>query len=159
VVVISRATAELLWPNMNPVDAIGRTIVFNGNSTPSVIGVAADARDGSLATAPPSVVYQPYWENIPTSVSLVLRSSLPAGSIAGAIRDAVSRLAPTAPVTKLRELSAIQDEAVAPQRYQLTLLLIFAALALALAAMGVYAQVAHSVGRRSKEFAIRMTLG
>ncbi len=60
---------------------------------------------------------------------------------------------------KVRPLADLESDAVAPQRYQLTLLLLFAGLAVLLAALGVYALVAHSVSRRSKELAIRIALG
>ena len=159
VVVISRAAAELLWPGVPSRDLVGRKIVFNRQFTPTVIGVAADALDGSLTTAPPSVVYQPYWEYPPYSVSLVVRSTLPVESLAAPLRTAVWQVAPDAPIPTLRPLSALKSSAVAPQRYQLTLLLSFAALALLLAAMGVYALVAHDVTRRRKELAIRMSMG
>jgi putative ABC transport system permease protein len=59
----------------------------------------------------------------------------------------------------LRPLSALKTTAVAPQRYQLTLLLLFAGLALLLAAMGVYALTAHNVASRRKELAIRISMG
>ncbi len=159
VVVLSRAAVEMLWPSVPARDLIGRKIVFNGQFTPTVVGVAADALDGSLTTAPPSVVYQPYWEYPPYSPSLVVRSTLPVESLAAPLRAVVWQVAPNAPIPTLRPLSALKSSAVAPQRYQLTLLLSFAALALLLAAMGVYALVAHNVSRRRKELAIRMSMG
>ena len=159
VVVISRATAELLWPGVPARELIGRKIVFNGQSTPTVIGVAADALDGSLITAPPSVVYQPYWEQPPNSVSVVVRSTLPAASLAGPLRAAVWNVAPNAPIPTLRPLGALKSSAVAPQRYQLGLLVSFAGVALLLAAMGVYALMVHNVTRRRKELAIRVSMG
>ncbi len=158
-VVISYATAQLLWPGVPTRDVVGRKIRFNDQTTPTVVGVADDARDGSLTTAPPSVVYQPYWEQVPYSVSLVVRSVLPVTSLAAPLRAAVWRLAADAPIPTLRPLSDLQSTAVAPQRYQLTLLLLFAALALLLAAMGVFALTAHNVARRRKELAIRISMG
>jgi ABC-type antimicrobial peptide transport system permease subunit len=104
-------------------------------------------------------VYQPYWEQPPGHVSLVARSVMSAAALASSIRAAVWRVAPLAPVPTLRPLSDLEATAVAPQRYELTLLVLFASLALLLAAMGVYALVAHSVARRRKELALRTTLG
>jgi predicted permease len=158
-VVISHATARLLWPGVPARDVVGRKIRFNDQTTPVVVGVTEDARDGSLTTAPPSVVYQPYWEQVPYSVSLVVRSTLPVTSLAAPLRAAVWRLAADAPIPTLRPLSDLKSTAVAPQRYQLTLLLLFAGLALLLAAMGVFALTAHSVARRRKELAIRISMG
>jgi predicted permease len=158
-VVISHATAKLLWPGVAARDVVGRKIRFNDRTTPVVVGVADDALDGSLTTAPPSVVYEPYWEQPPYSVSLVVRSTLPVTSLAAPLRAAVWRLAADAPIPALRPLSALKSTAVAPQQYQLTLLLLFAGLALLLAAMGVFALTAHNVTRRRKELAIRISMG
>jgi predicted lysophospholipase L1 biosynthesis ABC-type transport system permease subunit len=156
--VISQATAKALWPGDDPRSIVGRKMLMNGQN-PTVVGVAADALDGSLTTAPPSVVYQPYWENPPYSLSVVVRSTLPAASLAGPLRDAIWKLAPDAPIPRLRSLAEFTSTVVAPQRYQLTLLLLFAGLALFLAAMGVYALVTHEVAGRRKELALRIAIG
>jgi putative ABC transport system permease protein len=157
-VVISRAAAHMLWPNDNPRDVVGRNLLVNDRPH-TIVGVTADALDGALTAAAPSVVYEPYWEYPPYSLSLVVRSSLPAASLAGPLRDAIWKLAPDAPIPELRSLAAFKATVVAPQRYQLTLLLLFAGLALLLAAMGVYALVAHDVAGRRKELALRIAIG
>ncbi|MGH9481333.1 MAG: ADOP family duplicated permease [Terriglobales bacterium] len=158
-VVISRATAQMLWPGDNLRAIVGRKIQFNGQVTPTVVGIAADAHDATLTAAPPSVVYQPYWEQPPYQVAMVLRTALPPAALAAPLRAAIASLAPAAPVSPLRPLDSLKAQALAPQRYQLSLLLLFAAAALLLAALGVYALVAHSVARRAKELAIRITMG
>jgi ABC-type antimicrobial peptide transport system permease subunit len=89
----------------------------------------------------------------------VVRSFLPAEALAGPLRQAIGKLAPAAAISNVQALDRLEVAAVAPQRYQLTLLLLFAGLALFLAALGVYAQVAHSVASRSRELAIRISLG
>jgi len=157
VLVLSKTAARLLWADTPPRDLIGRALVLEGE-TVHVIGIAADAR-ASLAAAPPAVVYQPYWEEPPARISLVARSVMSAAALASSIRAAVWRVAPLAPVPTLGPLSDLEATAVAPQRYELALLVLFASLALLLAAMGVYALVAHSVARRRKELALRTTLG
>ncbi len=158
VVLISEATARSIWPEREPETLIGQSIAIDGG-TPTIIGVASDVLDGTLTSAPPAVVYQPYWNWNPASFALVIRTSLPAAAIAGPLRDAIGQLAPDAPVSGIRPLEALRSEATAPQRYQFTLLLTFAGLALGLAAIGVYALVSHSVAQRRKELAIRMALG
>jgi ABC-type antimicrobial peptide transport system permease subunit len=80
-------------------------------------------------------------------------------AIAGPLRAAVWTLAPNAPIPEIEPLGSLRAAATAPQRYQFTLLMTFAALALLLAAIGVYALVAHSVAQRRKELAIRLALG
>jgi putative ABC transport system permease protein len=157
-VVISEATARLIWPGRDPHTLVGQPILLNG-LMPTIVGVAADALDGTLTAAAPAVVYQPYWNWDPGAFSLVLRTALPLSAIAGPLRAAVRQLAPNAPIPEIEPLGSLRAAATAPQRYQFTLLLTFAALALLLAAIGVYALVAHSVAQRSKELAIRLALG
>lgn len=157
-VVISRATARALWPDASPLDLLSRKILIDGELTPAIVGIVADTR-ASLTDPPPPIVYEPYWEYPPYSLSLVVRTELPLGSVAGPLRSAIAGVLPTAAVPKLRPLAGLTDAAVAPQRYQLSLLLLFAAVALALAAMGVYELASHSVTRRTRELAIRMSLG
>jgi putative ABC transport system permease protein len=158
-IVISAAAVRALWPeNADPRAALGR-VIASANTRFNVVGVAADARTRLTEPAPP-VGYTGYWSTIPPySGSLVVRSSVPVGSLAGPLRQAIGKLAPSAPISNLQALDQLEANAVAPQRYQLTLLLLFACLALFLAALGVYALVAHSVARRSKELAIRISLG
>ncbi len=157
-VIISEATARLLWPGRDPRTLVGQSMVFNG-ITPTIVGVAADALDGTLTSAAPPVVYQPYWNWDPGAFSLVLRTTLPLGAIAAPLRAAVWKLAPNAAIPRIEPLSSLRAAATAPARYQFTLLMTFAGLALSLAAIGVYALVAHSVARRRKELAIRLALG
>lgn len=159
VVVISRTAAATLWPGEPPGVIVGRHLIFDGILTPTVIGVAADAHDGSLVSTPPSVIYQPYWQQPPYKVSLVVRTTLTPSAIAAPLRAAVWRLAPDAPIPVLRPLTDLRADAVASERYQLTLLLIFAVVALFLASMGVHAMVANNVAKRRKEMAIRLALG
>ena len=158
VVVVSLTTVHMLWPGISPQQALGRAILFNGSAMPVVVGVAADART-SLTASTPAVTYQPYWTEPPRRFSLVVRSALPASALAAPLRAAIWKIAPNAPVPTVKPLADLESDAVAPQRYQLTLLLLFAGVAVLLAALGVYALVAHSVARRSKELAIRIALG
>jgi predicted permease len=154
-IVVSAAAVRALWPE----DADARAAVGRVSEIGNVIGVAADVRTRLTESAPP-VGYVADWGAVPPySGSLVVRSSLPVGSLAGPLRQAIRKLAPAAAISNLQALDQLKANAVAPQRYQLTLLLLFAGLALFLAALGVYALVAHSVARRSKELAIRISLG
>lgn len=157
-VVVSAAAVRLLWPGLAPGDAIGRKIVYNGQIQPQIVGVAADVRT-SFTALPPAVVYQPYWEQLPYQAALVIRTPLPLAAVATPLRTLIRRIAPQAPITRLEPLGALATAATANQRYQFLLLLVFALLALLLAALGVYAMVAHSVARRAKDLAIRMALG
>ena len=158
-VILSRAAVVALWPELaqHPEQAVGRPLQVNGKAV-SFIGLADDART-SFKTHTPPLVYQGYWEWPSSQMSLVVRSTLPPATLSAAVRDAIWKLAPEAPIPRLRPLSAVRDAAVAPERYQLDMLLLFAGLALLLAALGVYALVSHNVAQRSKELAIRISIG
>jgi predicted permease len=157
--VISAAAVRALWPEDADLRAVVGRAIEDGDTRLNIVGVAADARARLTEPAPP-VVYVPYWGAIPPySGSLVVRSPLPLGALAGPLRQAIGKLAPAAPISKLQPMDRLAANVLAPQRYLLTLLLLFAGLALFLAALGVYALVAHSVARRSKELAIRISLG
>jgi predicted lysophospholipase L1 biosynthesis ABC-type transport system permease subunit len=157
-IVISAAAVRALWPDDADARAAVGRVIANGDTQFSIVGVAADARTRLTEPAPP-VGYTGWGAIPPFSGSLVVRTSLPVASLAGPLRQAIGKLAPAAPISNLQPLDQLEANAVAPQRYQLALLLLFAGLALFLAALGVYALVAHSFARRSKELAIRISLG
>ena len=120
-VIISAATARLLWPERDPRSLVAEPLLFNGRPA-TIVGVAADALDGTLTSEAPAVVYQPYWDwGYASAFSLVLRTSLPLGAIAGPARAAVAELAPNAPVPEIRRLSNLRAAATASERYQFTL--------------------------------------
>src|SRR5262249_45354191 len=125
-IVISAAAVRALWPEDADVRAAVGRVLLKGDARLNIVGVAADARTRLTEPAPP-VVYGGYWGAIrPFSGSLVVRSSLPVGGLAAPLRQAIGRLAPSAPISNLRALDQLEANAVAPQRYQLTLLLLFA---------------------------------
>ncbi|MGH9487806.1 MAG: ADOP family duplicated permease [Terriglobales bacterium] len=159
-VILSSAAAVLLWPQEagDPAAAAGRSLNFNGQPA-RIAGVVGDVR-AALQSRPPAIIYAPLAGNFPVGhVELVVRSALPAATLAPELRRAIWSVAPLAPIPKIQPLAALSTAAVAPQHYQLSLLLLFALVALILAAIGIYALVSHSVARRSKELAIRITMG
>lgn len=158
--VISMATLRQFWPQYEhqPNAVIGKIILLNTQSDEVVIGVAADTTL-ALGVEPVPVMYQPYWEQPGPVMSVVVRSTVPEARLAAALRQAIWSVAPDAPIRRLEPLATLTDAAVAPQHYQLMLLALFAGVALLLAAMGVYALVGHSVARRAKELAIRLSIG
>jgi predicted permease len=153
--IISQSLAQKLWPNADP---IGRKLVDLGKAH-EVIGVVMDARSNNLDEPPVDMLYIPMWQRPQTSSSILVRTAMDPKAIAATLRATVWHVDRDVPVPEERTLVQIMSESVARRRFQMTLVLLFALAALALAAFGTYGVVSYAVARRRAEIGIRIALG
>ena len=172
VAIVNASMARRFWPGRSPLGqaiVVSHTVVRhtadgmafeNLPRRVEVVGVAADVRQQWLGYEAWPELYMPFEQRGVDSMTFVVRTDGAASpQLVARARDAVARVDPDIPVTDVKTMDEWIRAGTAATRFVFALIGLFALVALLLAAVGIYAVVAHSVARRTREIAIRLSLG
>jgi putative ABC transport system permease protein len=163
VIIVNEAMVRREWAGQNP---IGQRITFGppeeGSDDPEwleVVGVVGNTRQYGVDQEPVPTIYVPHTSAPAQALTIMVRSAGDPVTVAGSARAALQGIDSSLPIARMRPLDEVIGASLTQRRFNLTLLAVFAGIALVLALAGIYGTVSYAVAQRTQELGIRSALG